>query len=364
MTAIHETAYPRLRSDWTTQQLIERFTPTEEELAFAKRCTRQVVSCASVLAQLKVFQYLGQFIPFNKMPQPIIAHIVKSLEAEPVLEAVIAAQPKHLKSRYVKSIREFMGISPFDNQAQQCLLATVQRAAQTKHHLADIINILLEELVRQRFELPAFSLLRRTARSARRQVNEVCYQTLYGQLKSENLAKLDALLAIQDKTTSQWDSLKQETKKPTPHNIREFISYRQELQLLCEALPLLDSLPPAKVHYFIIEAQSMDSAMLKLTRPEKRYALMVIYIQQKAAQALDDTADILIRSLQKLHNLAGEALQQFKLSQTVQVEKLITQLKTIATAFMQEETPEQKLQAVEILLADKSEQITLIVTHN
>lgn len=75
MTAIHETAYPRLRSDWITQQLIERFTPTEEELTFAKRCTRQAVSCASVLTQLKVFQYMGRFIPFDKMPQPIIAYI-------------------------------------------------------------------------------------------------------------------------------------------------------------------------------------------------------------------------------------------------------------------------------------------------
>ena len=62
MTAIHETAYPRLRNDWTNKQLIELFTPKEEEISFAKSCSRQPLALGSVLVQLKVFQYLGRFI--------------------------------------------------------------------------------------------------------------------------------------------------------------------------------------------------------------------------------------------------------------------------------------------------------------
>lgn len=357
MTAIHETAYPRLRSDWATKQLTELFTPTKDELAFAKRSTRQLLSCASMLTQLKVFQYLGRFIPFDKISRPIIAHIVQALEADPVLVERIATQPKHLKSRYLKPIREFISVALFDNKARVYLQAMAQQAAQTKYHLVDIINILLEELVRQRVELPAFSLLRRTARSARRQVNVSCYQTLYRQLSTDSLAKLDELLAIQDKTTSGWDKLKQEAKKPTPQHVREFISYRRHLQTVCESLPTILNLPAAKINYFAIEAQSMDSAMLKLTKAEKRYTLMVIYLQQRAAHALDDTADILIRTIKKLHHLADEALQHFRTSQTAQVEKLITQLKAIATAYTQEETAEQKLKAIDTLLAGHSEQV-------
>ena len=32
MTAIHETAYPRLRSDWTEKLLMELFTPSPQEI--------------------------------------------------------------------------------------------------------------------------------------------------------------------------------------------------------------------------------------------------------------------------------------------------------------------------------------------
>ena len=35
MTAIHETAYPRIRSNVTDKELVELYTPTEEQLSFA-----------------------------------------------------------------------------------------------------------------------------------------------------------------------------------------------------------------------------------------------------------------------------------------------------------------------------------------
>jgi hypothetical protein len=40
-------------------------------------------------------------------------------------------------------------------------------AARTRDDLADIINIALEDLVRQRYELPAFNTVLRAARAAR-----------------------------------------------------------------------------------------------------------------------------------------------------------------------------------------------------
>lgn len=72
MTAVHETAYPRLRSDWTDKQLEKLFTPTEEELKFARKHTRQPLALASLVVQLKVFQCLGRFITFQQIPSAAI----------------------------------------------------------------------------------------------------------------------------------------------------------------------------------------------------------------------------------------------------------------------------------------------------
>nr|WP_052046409.1 Tn3 family transposase [Candidatus Paracaedibacter symbiosus] len=357
MTAIHETAYPRLRNDWTEKFLTELFTPKEEEIIFASCRTRQPLTLISILVQLKTFQYLGRFVPFNQISKPIIDHVAQSLNIDLGLIASIAHQPKQLKSRYVKLIREFMGITSFDIKSKNYLQGIAVQAAQTKNHLSDIINVLLEELVRLKIELPAFSLLRRMAQKARQQVNENCYREVYPSLNAEMRNRLERLLDKEDKTPSGWDNLKQDAKKPTPRHIKEFVDYLRELQAWRHLLPPINAIPPAKIDHFFLEAQSMDSAMLKLTRAEKRYTLMSIYIRQKSAQALDDIADILIRSVQKLHNLANEALETFKLSQATQVEQLITQLKQIVTAYAQEKTPKNKFKAIDILLADKSEQL-------
>jgi TnpA family transposase len=357
MTAIHETAYPRLRSNWTDKLLTEIFIPQKEEIQFAKSCTRQPLAFVSVLIQLKVFQYLGRFIPFNQISRPIIDHIVKFLNVDTELTTSIFHQPRDLKSRYIKSIRKFMGVTP-PNETKNSLQEIALQAAQTKHHLPDIINVILEQLVRLKIELPAFSFLRRIAQNSRQQVNKGCYEAIYSNLSTEVACKLEKLLETAvDKPASDWDTLKQDAKKPTPHNIKEFVAHLQTLQAWCFLLPSIETLPTAKRSYFALEAQSMDSSMLKSIPVEKRYALMTIYIRKKSAQTLDDVAGILIRSMRKLHNLANEALGSFKVSQTTQVESLIIQLKKIATAYLQEKTQEKKFKAIDVLLANRSEQI-------
>src|SRR5262245_3906058 len=44
MTAIHETAYPRLRSNLSEKELKELYTPTPDDLAFLERATKSTVA--------------------------------------------------------------------------------------------------------------------------------------------------------------------------------------------------------------------------------------------------------------------------------------------------------------------------------
>ena len=55
-------------------------------------------------------------------------------------------------------------------------------AAQSKDILADMINVGIEALVHARYELPAFSTLRRAAQKARAQVNHRYYHQVYDAL--------------------------------------------------------------------------------------------------------------------------------------------------------------------------------------
>lgn len=67
----------------------------------------------------------------------------------------------HSRVRCMETIRAYAKIRPITGETHAAILNAATEAAQTKQELADIINVIIEELVRQRFELPAFSPLRR-----------------------------------------------------------------------------------------------------------------------------------------------------------------------------------------------------------
>lgn len=82
--------------------------------------------------------------------------------------------------------------------------------------MADIINVIIEELIRQRFELPAFSTLNRSAQRIRNQVNERYFRSLTDALSPQIIDQFDTMLIVApDQTFSGWQQLKQEPKKPT-----------------------------------------------------------------------------------------------------------------------------------------------------
>jgi hypothetical protein len=73
--------------------------------------------------------------------------------------------------RHTALIREFLGVTAYGPTARQVVVETWLQAARTRDDLPDIINMAIEELIRQRFELPAFSTLLRIARPTRNTVN-------------------------------------------------------------------------------------------------------------------------------------------------------------------------------------------------
>ena len=75
MTAIHETAYPRLRSNLTDKELRELYTPTPEEMAFVRQVTSSTVTALGVVVLLKTFQRLGYFPAMATLPPHLMAHL-------------------------------------------------------------------------------------------------------------------------------------------------------------------------------------------------------------------------------------------------------------------------------------------------
>lgn len=75
MSAIHETAYPRLKSAYSEQELKEIYTPPPDELAFVCRKRREAPARFALFLLLKTCQRLGFFLRLADIPAQIRDHI-------------------------------------------------------------------------------------------------------------------------------------------------------------------------------------------------------------------------------------------------------------------------------------------------
>ena len=75
MTAIHETAYPRLKTEYSLEELTAVYTPSTAEIEYVFNLYRQVGPRTFMLVKLKLLQRLGYFVPLATVPEEIIEHI-------------------------------------------------------------------------------------------------------------------------------------------------------------------------------------------------------------------------------------------------------------------------------------------------
>ena len=176
MTTIHETAYPRIRSNLSDKELEEIYTPTSDDLACIHRLTKSTVAAFGGVVLLKTFQRLGYFPSLDALPPHLIHHLAT---ARSVLRPHLFLQQyeqRRLREWHVPQIRDHLGITAFSAGGRRVLVGSLLEAAQSQDILADLINAGLEALVETRYELPAFSTLQRAAQKARAQVNYGYYK--------------------------------------------------------------------------------------------------------------------------------------------------------------------------------------------
>lgn len=70
---------------------------------------------------------------------------------------------------------------------------------------------------------------------------------------------------------------------------------------------------------------------LKATQNAMRWPVLLIHAQLQ--KAVDDIAEIFIRSVRNMHNVARERLKEYQLEHVEQGEALIAQFREVLTAF-------------------------------
>lgn len=132
------------------------------------------------MLQLKLVQRLGYAVPLADVPLAIVAHVCRKVRVRrPTKEKLEAYDASGDKSRHLKRVLKQLGLREFDASGRRWLTSRAVAAAQTKQELPDIINVLLEELVKHRYVLPGYTILLRTARAARERVNAAIFERTF-----------------------------------------------------------------------------------------------------------------------------------------------------------------------------------------
>ena len=358
MVAVHETAYPRLKAQLSDKELIQFFTPTEEERKLSEKHTRDDASQIIFLTLLKTFQRLGYFLTWNQVPEAIPNHICHCLGFIFLPHLPDNYDQSGNRSRHIGYIRNYLKVTPAGEATYLAMRKAGKAAAQTKEHLADIINVMIEELVRQRYELPAFSRFVREAYSARSKVNQDYFSHTAQLLSSEQKVYIDQLLDLPlEKGKSMWNQLKREPSAPTITRIKAYLEYVRQLKETCEAVSVEFAIPAAKLQQFYYEARAAELSRLKEFTDNKKYAFVVILIERQMARALDNVAHLFIRQVYKLHNKAKESLEKYHQNSRERMGELVEYLAKITQAFQSEGSKVQRFEAIEEAMPESPEQV-------
>jgi hypothetical protein len=180
MTAIERTAYPRFKRHPAPRELDTLYTPTPAELTWAAATARDALHRLHLLLWLKSFQRLGYFPRLTEIPLSVVTHLRACLH----LDATVQPGYTHERMlyRHQQAVRTRLQVQAFDEAARAAIGTIVRQAGVVKDNPADLINVAIEELVRLRYELPAFSTLDRLVGHERSQIHAALFVQVQARL--------------------------------------------------------------------------------------------------------------------------------------------------------------------------------------
>jgi len=352
MASIERTAYPRFKRSLTPQLLHALYTPTGDELAFAQKTARSPTSQLSLLVLLKSFQQLGYFPKISDVPVAIVNLLRNCLSLIPAMEP--GYEETRTLYRHHQAIRDYLRVTPWGTGASRLAIKAVSEAAETKDNPADLINVALEMLIKERYELPAFSTLDRLVRRVRTVVNQRYFEDVFNRLSPEETARLDALLIIEGRgSRSPYQRLKHLPKSPTLTHLQDWITQFEWLESHGKIDHLLAGLPPLKLKHFAAEAWALDAAEMKDFAPSKRHTLLLCLIHRTRVQCRDQLALMLIKRMSKIQQRGKDELEALRLQYREKTAGLVSLLAEVVTVSENSASDEQAGQRVRKLLAER-----------
>ena len=334
MTSIERTAYPRFKRYFTTKELGEIYTPTKSEIAFAYSTTNGQSNILNLVVFLKAFQRLGYFPKIAEVPNSILNHVSGCLKLP--TEIGLVYENSKTMYRHRTAIREYLKVNPFDKNARHFCVQSVYESAQVMDNPADLINVAIGELVKQRYELPGFNTLDRLVGRVRTLVNQKLFSLVISRLEDDYIQRLNDLLSSHSvERRSPYNDLKQLPKRPTRDHLNDLIVHLIWLDSLGEVKAFLNNITVAKIQHFAAEARVLDASEVKEISQPKRITLLLSLIYAAQVQTRDNLVSMFLKRMRTIHNSAKEELEKLRQKNQETIEKLVGLFTNVLQVFVE-----------------------------
>jgi Domain of unknown function (DUF4158) len=308
VTLIDRTAYPRFVRAVSSRELPEVFTPTDDEVAWAREKTAEDQHLLALLVWLKAYQRLGYFPKLADVPAVVAEHIHAVVGLPGGVE--LAAGAERSAKRHRKFVRDRLGVV-YDSAGVRALAAeAIRKAAQVKDDPADLINVALEELVRARCELPGYTTLDELTKQIRTEVNRGFRALVAGRVDAAARARLARLLLVDPITRrSEFDGLKDVAQAASLGKFKARLAFLAELDALGPTEVWLEGIPPGKIAHFAGEARVTDVGDLRrMTDEDKRLTLIISMLHMARTGARDDVVTMFTKRMAAIHKKGRDHL--------------------------------------------------------
>jgi hypothetical protein len=304
MTWVERTAYPRLPRTVSARELVDGFTPTGEEVAWARRRTQSEQHLLALVTFLKCYQHLGYFPRLAAVPMVVVEHLRRVCGLSATVVAV--HEVDRTGKRHRDYVRDRLGVVYEPARVRAVAEAVMREALLSKDNPADVINVALEELAKVRCELPGYSTLDEMASSLRAEVNGGFYRLVADRLDAAVRIRLVELLIVDPLSRrSGLVKLTAAAPKATVSRLKQHVALLCWLDGLGPTEEWLDGIPPAKIARFAGEAAVLDADELAGVGQDKRLTLLACLIHTARTRARDEVVTMFCSSLRGSSRLAA-----------------------------------------------------------
>ncbi len=351
MASIERTAYPRFKRYYTLAQLQKTYTPTSTEIAFGRSNTQGDKNFFNLMVLLKSFQRLGYFPSLEQIPQDLINYLRDYLKLSENID--VGYDQSRTLYRHKKEIRAYFQVTSFDKQARHLISETVSRYAQVMDNPADLINVAIEMMIKDCYELPGFNSLNRLVCRLRTRVNHQLFSQVTQQLTPQYLSYLDSLLKNHPvHQRSPYNDLKKLPKKSSRNHLNDLLVHLTWLESLGDISPYLEKINPSKIQYWAAEAKSLDSSEIKKITQPKRATLLLCLIYTNGVKTRDYLVTMFLKQMQRIHHKAQEKLELIRQQLQEKVETVVSVFANVLPFFADESPKAQWSQVKQILQAN------------